>query len=63
MKMKWHGARAPKPGPVRGPVSTRARVLRGGTYGRANKGRRLSEDERRLVEDQLRRTGQLGTVP
>jgi hypothetical protein len=60
MKMKWQGARAPKPGPVRGPVSTRAaRVLRGGTYGRANKGRRLSEDERRLVEDQLRRAGEL----
>jgi hypothetical protein len=59
MKMKFFGIRAPRPGPARGAVGTRAKVLHGSKFGAANKGRRLNEAERRSVEDQLRRAGQL----
>ncbi len=60
MKMKWQGARVLKSiGPVRGAVNTRSPIFRGQRFGAASKPRRLSEAERRVVEDQMRRAGRL----
>jgi hypothetical protein len=62
MKMKWQGARSPRPiAPARGSVMTRARVLHGSKFGAASKPRQLSGEERRAVEAQMRRDGQLSS--
>jgi hypothetical protein len=38
---------------------TKQRGLRGAKLGPANEGRRVSDDERRKIEDQMRREGKL----
>jgi hypothetical protein len=47
---------------VTGSQSRRIRATKG-KFGPASKARQLTDEERRSVEDQLRRAGQLGTVP
>lgn len=39
--------------------TTHIKALRGSTFGAANRGRRLSPDERKAIENQLRRDGKL----
>jgi hypothetical protein len=38
---------------------TRAKVLHGSKFGRANKGRHLTDEERAAVEERMRRDGQI----
>jgi hypothetical protein len=60
MKLRWAGLRASKPiGRSRGAVNTRSPIFRGQRFGAASKPRRLSDAERRAIEEELRRSGQL----
>lgn len=39
--------------------TTHIRALKGSTFGPASEGRRLNPDERRVIEEQMRREGKL----
>jgi hypothetical protein len=58
MKMRWSAVRI-RPAAL-GIAGRRHRGLRGGTYGGAGKVRRLSPEECRVIEDQMRRDGVIG---
>jgi hypothetical protein len=47
---------------IGGSQTRRIRAIKG-RFGPAGKARQLTDEERRAVEDRLRRAGQLGTVP
>ncbi len=61
MRMRWASPRPSKPTAMllRGAVK-RWLIFRGQRFGAASKPRKLSEAERRAVEDEMRRAGRLG---